>query len=85
MKGKFGKNYDPNIASKTKPSRSSSHQEKEAYLKGKFGDSYDPSKVGFKAKSNTPTTKGYQGKNYDPDYLKKKLGDKYDPSRAPKR
>ena len=79
MKGKFGKNYDPNFAAK------------QAYLKEKFGASYDPSKVKSNAKTrkapitnSPPPTKGYQGKNFDPDYLKKKLGDKYDPSRGPK-
>ena len=94
MKGKFGKNYDPNIAARQKSTNKRKEfkisPEKEAYFKGKFGANYDPAKVGqkkvksFKAPSTKPVTKGYQGKNYDPDYLKKKFGDKYDPSRAPK-
>ena len=108
MKGKFGKNYDPNIASRLGKKSTNERKEfkisqtTEAYLKGKFGADYDPAKVGQKGETvakpfKAPSTKGYQGKNYDPDYakkkyghnydpdyLKKKLGDKYDPSRAPK-
>ena len=76
MKGKFGKNYDPNIAARQKSTNKRKEfkisPETEAYFKGKFGANYDPAKIGQKGVTKSfkaPSTKGYQGKNYDPDYL----------------